>query len=259
MCLIVRKNFTLIELLVVIAIIAILAGLLLPALRSAREKAKAIQCTGNLKQLGTAAVSYRSDFEGYIVPPERFASIHGENRTHWNGQYHWDYAFGHLYLNAPLTSYGWAKPGTSQWNIFRCPADPITVILNAPVRSYGVIKTYYRQGPEPRKDSTFKHPSSLYFLTDLDWNGWLDREAESPYANANSLTNHQVSFGSPVLYVTHSRQIGPLHLNSANILFFDGHAGARKTWKGRENKLSYPVGNDSLMFNLASIEYFTDY
>ena len=60
----VRVSFTLIELLVVIAIIAILASMLLPALQQARERAKAINCINNLKQLYTATVLYTGDY-GY--------------------------------------------------------------------------------------------------------------------------------------------------------------------------------------------------
>jgi prepilin-type N-terminal cleavage/methylation domain-containing protein/prepilin-type processing-associated H-X9-DG protein len=106
----VRRGFTLIELLVVIAIIAILAAILFPVFAQAREKARAISCLSNIKQVGIAAAMYTQDYDELMVGPIEGSSDAGLKAANISNAY-WP-----LLLN----------PYIKNWQVFRCPdsADP---------------------------------------------------------------------------------------------------------------------------------------
>lgn len=95
------KNFTLVELLVVIAIIATLAAMLLPSLNKARDKAKAIACTGNLRQLGQIFISYSNDYNGYV--PGALFDTDGSSRKEWRAN------MGKLGYLPPYTTVDYAR------------------------------------------------------------------------------------------------------------------------------------------------------
>ena len=94
-----RSEFTLIELLVVIAIIAILAGMLLPALNNARERGRAAACMSNLKQVGHLIFNYTGDFDDFM-PPCIDRAKYFMLPAHDNPGY-WTWLLGGLYLNLP--------------------------------------------------------------------------------------------------------------------------------------------------------------
>ena len=226
------KSFTLIEFLVVIVIIAILAGMLLPALNKARNRARTSNCMGKIKQIGTASASYTGDYNDYIV-------IAGHRYQGAFSDYVWDALLAYRYM-------GYKANGSTAINPnFRCDLDDNNIYVKHSRRSYwinsytssggqnsikteelGNIALNTNKAPAGKKLSRIKIPSSLMlFVCRANKDNTSSNVAYFAYsvcyavnwASRHTATNPKSEDGTMKGYVQHSGR-------TSNYCFVDGHA-----------------------------------
>lgn len=204
------KLFTMLELLVVIAIITILASMLLPALRGAREAGKSIQCMGQLKQIGVTLYSYADDYDSYTP--------NGWNQSHWA-----DYLLPYLGQRIPYL-YCSLPYLDGKNNVFYCPnADTFPILWKLNWWKNGL--TYATMQTPTANNSPYLAGTSWSFkLTSPELQKPLSRIGYA--ADASNCYFSQTSAYSSVSPYDNVAQPLKRHLNSCNIVYLDGHCAA---------------------------------